>query len=170
MSTVGSSRQVPSAPRRGTSSSRSRKSLSVSSRYNGCPPVCANRKSPRAESFVSGAGDAPDAEGRAVACSRLSPPLFVLCAPSPAMACTSWRVSAWLSACNDTWLTGRSRPRAERSAASCDLGSSSSLRTVPSSSTPLPCFIHECPPQRLHQGLIGQASIHFESVPAQHLG
>src|SRR5260370_781058 len=64
------------------------------------------------------------------------------------MVSSSWQVSAWLSACNTTWLTGRSRPRLASSAASCDPGASSSLRTVQSHSTRLLCLIQECPRYR----------------------
>ncbi len=73
------------AANRGTSHSRSRNSLSVSSKYNGCPPVCANRKSPSATSGVADAcdGTVPAVEGSAV-----------LWSPSPAMASRSWRVSS----------------------------------------------------------------------------
>src|SRR5207237_217572 len=63
ISTVGSSRQLPSAPCWGTSHCRSRNSLSVSSRYNGCPPVCANRKSPSPSSGRSDASAGSDPAG-----------------------------------------------------------------------------------------------------------
>ena len=104
MPTVGSSRQVPSASSRDTSSSRSRNSLSVSSRYNGCPLVCANRKSASITSGVS------------CACEGKAPGLVieertVTCSPSPTSALMSWSVSAWLRVCNDICVTGRSRPR-----------------------------------------------------------
>src|SRR6266568_719140 len=88
ISPVGSSPQVPSALKRGTNHCRSRNSLSVSSRYNGCPPVCANRKSPSSESFVSGAGEgsASSVAGTAAPCSRCLSPLLIPGFASPAMA------------------------------------------------------------------------------------
>src|SRR5947208_3232854 len=81
-----------------------------------CPPVCANRKSASTESFVSRAceGDATGSvvEGRTVPGS-----------PSPTSASMSWSVSAWLRGCNDTCVTGRSRPRLTNRAESCGLSS-----------------------------------------------
>ena len=130
ISRVGSSRKTPSAPSRGTSHCRSRNSLSVSSRYNGCPPVWANRKSPSPTSgfSTSDEGAATAREGTAMPGSR-----------APTTASSSWSVSLRPSGCKLTWLTGRSRPRSAIWVKSCGFSSSPSPRTVPSSSTRLLC-------------------------------
>src|SRR5256885_9918189 len=71
-----SSRQVPSAPSRGTSHCRSRNSLRVSSRYNGCPPVCANRKSPSPTSGLANADRGTRSEEHT---SELQSPCNLVC-------------------------------------------------------------------------------------------
>ena len=143
ISRVGSSRQAPSAASRGTSHCRSRHSLSVSSRYNGCPPVRANRKSPSATNADASDAHGSAVEGWTIPSSCCSPSFLVPC--SPAIASRSWRVSGLLSGCKGTWLSGRSRPRSASCAESCGLSSNPSLRTVPSSSTRLPCSFQEWP-------------------------